>query len=1061
MQTSRKEQPSGALESGPASAGSHLALLDDIAQLLSHAPSEHIALNTVLQRICTSLGWQYGACWNQDEQSGHVSCSHLWHEPNLAASAFVEISRRTSFEPGAGGLIRTALKTRSPLIVTDIRTLAGLRRASAALAAGLHSAFAFPLLVGGHTLGAMEFFCRDERQRDGALLAAASALSTMVGEFLARCHAESRYRELVELSSDAIIVQYQGTYVFANQAAANVLGADEPSQILGRAAESVVHADCMEKYGAELRQMYENRSGVPMAEVKFVRVDGMPIDVEAASRYIVYAGQAAIQTVFRDITPRKRDEQRIGRLTHLYAALSETSKAITALPSSAQLFREVCRIAVEHGKFALAGILQIETTEKRVGRFVATHGQYQEDLLGIELELDRPGPHLNGPIARAILGDGMHSINNDFLNDHGSRGWRAIAGGANLRSGGAFVLRKGGKVIGALAVYSPEAGIFDKDLIKLLDEMATTLSFGLEASERDAQRSAAETALLEKERALSTLLGNIPGMAYRCRNDDVWTLEYASEGCIELTGYFPADLIDSRKLPFVHLVYPGDRDRVKNERREKLQRSDHLMIEYQIVCADASVKWVSEKAQPVRDEAGKIIALEGILDDITERKRSEERLSFLAQYDVLTGLPNRALFYDRLRQAIGRARRENEMIGLMFLDLDRFKQINDTLGHAAGDRVLKVVAERLKRFLREVDTIARLGGDEFTVVIEGVTAPEQLGAIAEKIRSAMAEPVDLDGREMSISSSIGITLYPRDAQDIEQLVKNADIAMYHAKRRGGRQQFQFYEPGMAPPAAEYLELEAKLRRAIEKQEFVLHYQPVVDMASGRVCGMEALVRWQSPQGLISPAKFIAVAEKSGLILDIGTWVLREACTQARKWQREGLPPLRLAVNLSPLQLRQQHLLAAVTEILRETGLAAQYLELEITENTVMERSPDSMTTLTRLEQLGVRLSVDDFGTGYSSLAYLKQFPVHVLKIDRSFVRDICTDNDDAAIVRAMIAMAKSLGLGIVAEGVETREQLDFLRAAGCNAYQGYYFSVPLPAGAFAELVRKQARQKQD
>jgi diguanylate cyclase (GGDEF)-like protein len=400
------------------------------------------------------------------------------------------------------------------------------------------------------------------------------------------------------------------------------------------------------------------------------------------------------------------------------------------------------------------------------------------------------------------------------------------------------------------------------------------------------------------------------------------------------------------------------------------------------------------------------------------------------------------------------------MVGLMFLDLDRFKQINDTLGHAAGDRVLKVVADRLKGFLREVDTIARLGGDEFTVIIEGVGQPEQLSGVAEKIRNALSEPVDLDGRDMAVSASIGITLYPRDGEDIEQLIKNADIAMYHAKHRGGRQQFQFYDQGMGPLAAEHLELEAKLRRAIENQEFLLHYQPVVEMASGRITGMEALIRWQSPQGLVPPASFIPLAEESGLILDIGRWVLQAACTQARKWQREGLPALRLAVNLSPLQLRQENLFASVAEILRESGLAPQHLELEITENTVMDRSRDTMIMLTRLEHLGVQLSIDDFGTGYSSLAYLKQFPVHSLKIDRSFVRDITTDSNDAAIVSAMIAMAKSLELGVIAEGVETRQQLEFLRAAGCQAYQGYYFSVPLPANAFAELVRRQALQKQ-
>jgi diguanylate cyclase (GGDEF)-like protein/PAS domain S-box-containing protein len=1039
--------------------GSHLEVLEEAGRILAGAAvSESDALAGIVECLCTVLHWQYGACWNKDEQTHHVVCTQIWHEPALAGSEFIELTRNTSFAPGVGGLIRTTFTNRKPFAVEDISALPGLRRAPAALATGLRSAFAFPLMVGGQPLGAMEFFCRESRKPDEALTTTAIVLGTMVGEFLARRQAEAHYRELVELSPDAIVVNCEGTYVFANLAAVAVLGAKDLSQILGANAYSIVHPDYRHISRSRVQRMYEDRRDVPVLELKFVRFDGTAIDVEATSRYFVYAGRPAIQTIFRDVSSRKRDEQRIVRLTNLYAALSETNKAIALLSRPEELFREVCRIAVDHGKFELAGIMEVAMGDGRVGQFVASHGAHQKNLLEIRLELDREGTHLNGPVASAIR-RGVHSISNDFLNDPGTEFWRDFANRAKFRSGGAFPLRRAGKVIGALAVYSPETGIFEKDLIGLLDEMALNLSFGLDAIERDAQRREAESALRENERALSTLLGNIPGMAYRCRVDALWTLEFASEGCIQLTGYRPIDLIDNRVLSFIDLVYPGDRTRVQNEIREKLERSDHFNIEYQIVCADATVKWVSEKAQAVRNDADEIIALEGIIDDITERRRFEERLSFLAQYDVLTGLPNRALFYDRLRQAVGRAKREQTMVGLMFLDLDRFKQINDTLGHAAGDRVLKVVADRLKGFLREVDTIARLGGDEFTVVIEGVSQPEQLSGVAEKIRNALAEPVDLDGRDMSVSASIGITLYPRDGEDIEHLIKNADIAMYHAKHRGGRQQFQFYEQGMGPLAAEHLELEAKLRRAIEKQEFLLHYQPVVDMASGRIAGMEALVRWQSPQGLISPANFIPLAEESGLILDIGSWVLRAACIQARKWQREGLPSLRLAVNLSPLQLRQQNLFAAVAEILRESGLAPQYLELEITENTVMERSRDTMATLTRLEQLGVQLSIDDFGTGYSSLAYLKQFPVHSLKIDRSFVRDIATDRDDAAIVRAMIAMAKSLGLGVVAEGVETRQQLEFLRAAGCNAYQGYYFSVPLPASAFAELVKRQVQQK--
>jgi diguanylate cyclase (GGDEF)-like protein/PAS domain S-box-containing protein len=1042
-----------------ASPDAHLAVLQDVGRVLAQASSTPEALDAIVECICTGLGWQYGACWNEDEQTHHIACRHIWHEPALAASAFVEVSRSTSFEPGTGGLIRTTIERRQPVAWEDISNQPGLRRAPAGVAAGLCSAFAFPLLVGGQTLGVMEFFSRERRPADEKLANTARVLGTMIGEYIARHQAEGRYRELVEHSAEALVVQCDDAYVFANQAAVEVLGADDVSRILGCDAYSIVHEDFREFVRARVRRLYETRSELPIAEIRFVRFDGVAIDVEVSPRYFVYEGRPAIQTIFRDVSARKRDAQRIARLTHLYAALSETNKAIAVLSTPMALFLEVCRIAVVHGRFDLAGIVQVPPAEERVGRFIAAHGAQQEQLLEIQLELDRPGPHLKGPIAGAIL-TGVHQINNDFLNDPGTQRWRDLASRARLRSGGAFPLRQGGEVIGALAVYATESNIFDRDLTELLNEMALNLSFGLDAIEREVKRREAEAALREHERALSTLLANIPGMAYRCRFDDLWTLEYASEGCVRLTGYRPVDLIDNRVVSLIDLVYPADRPRVRNEIREKLEHSDRFIIEYQIVCADASVKWVSQKAQAVRNDAGEIVALEGIIDDITETKRFEEQLSFLAQYDVLTGLPNRALFYDRLRQAVGRAKREGTLAGLMFLDLDRFKQINDTLGHAAGDRVLQVVAERLKGFLREVDTIARLGGDEFTVIIEGVSAPEQLTGVAEKIRNALNQPVKIEGRDMSVSASIGITLYPRDGEDIEQLVKNADIAMYHAKQRGGRQQFQYYDPGMAPPAAEHLEQETKLRRAVDNREFVLHYLPVVNIGSGRITGMEALVRWKSPEGLVPPEKFIPLAEASGLVLDIGRWVLQAACTQARKWQRAGLPPLRLAVNLSPLQLRQENLPAAVAEILRESGLAAQHLELEITENTMMERSRDTIAALTRLEQLGVQLSVDDFGTGYSSLAYLKQFPVHNLKIDRSFVRDLATDADHASIVRAMIGMAKNLGLGVIAEGVETRQQLEFLRAAGCIDYQGFYFSVPLPANAFAELVKRQGREKQ-
>jgi diguanylate cyclase (GGDEF)-like protein len=398
-----------------------------------------------------------------------------------------------------------------------------------------------------------------------------------------------------------------------------------------------------------------------------------------------------------------------------------------------------------------------------------------------------------------------------------------------------------------------------------------------------------------------------------------------------------------------------------------------------------------------------------------------------------------------------RARRAGGMVGLMFFDLDRFKQINDTLGHATGDRVLQQVADRLRLQLREVDTIARLGGDEFTLIVEGADDAAQLETVAHKVREALAAPMHIDSVEIFVSASIGITMYPRDGGMVDELLKNADIAMYRAKQEG-RDGFQFYHPDMSASASNRLFVEAGLRQAIANRQLELHYQPCLDARGGRVLGMEALLRWKAEGGLVAPASFIPVAEETGLIVEIGRWVLESACAYAAQLTREGFGPLLLTVNVSARQFLHGELYDAVRAALAHSGLPPEQLGLEITESMLVHQAKQVTDTLTQLDQLGVRLAIDDFGTGYSSLTYLKRFPVHDIKIDQSFVRDITTDPDDAAIVRAIVAMARSLEISVTAEGVETLEQLELLRELGCDRCQGYLFSRPVPAESFRQLL---------
>jgi diguanylate cyclase (GGDEF)-like protein len=437
-----------------------------------------------------------------------------------------------------------------------------------------------------------------------------------------------------------------------------------------------------------------------------------------------------------------------------------------------------------------------------------------------------------------------------------------------------------------------------------------------------------------------------------------------------------------------------------------------------------------------------------------QRKRAEETLQHQAHYDWLTDLPNRIMFHDRLTLAVAHAERQRKMLAVLFVDLDRFKTIVDTLGHAVGDQVLRGVAERLSSVLSDSDTLARLGGDEFVVLLPDVGRADRAAKLAQQMLEVLKEPFHFGNNELHITTSIGISLYPYDGEDADALLKNSDTALYRAKEQG-RNNYQLYTPAMNARAFERLAMENSLRRALDKEEFLLHYQPIIDMASGQIVGMEALVRWQHPDlGLVFPAEFISLAEETGLIVPLGEWVLRKACAQSQAWQKAGLPPLMLSVNLSARQFQHHDLVDIISRVLKETELNPRCLELEITETIAMQNADYTIVLLRELKDRGINISLDDFGTGYSSLSYLKKFPISTLKIDQSFVRDIDSDPSDAAIANAIIVLAHSLNLIVVAEGVETIEQLKFLKQSHCDKLQGYLFSGPVNEPAFEALLRQ-------
>jgi diguanylate cyclase (GGDEF)-like protein/PAS domain S-box-containing protein len=565
------------------------------------------------------------------------------------------------------------------------------------------------------------------------------------------------------------------------------------------------------------------------------------------------------------------------------------------------------------------------------------------------------------------------------------------------------------------------------------------------------RKTAEEMLFTEKERAQVTLDSIGDAVLSTDLHGKVTYLNVVAE---KITGWTREEAA-GKDIDEVFVIMDGNtREPCANPLRTAIKQDKTVALTPNciLVRRDGVEFGIEDSAAPIHDQHGLATGAVIVFHDVSVARAMGAEMSHLAQHDILTNLPNRTLLQDRLTHAIATASRNGIRMAVLFLDLDGFKHINDSLGHATGDRLLQLMAKRLLATVRTSDTVSRLGGDEFVILLSEVAHAGDAGVKAGKILSALSAPFEIEQNTLRVTASIGVTTYPEDGQSAELLMRNADLAMYKAKEKG-RSNYQFFEKGMNVRAVERQSIEGSLRCALERDEFVLHYQPKIDLKTGEITGVEALIRWWHPErGLVGPLQFISIAEDCGLMLPIGNWVLRESCRQAKAWQDAGLPPMEMAVNVSSVQFRNDEFLDGISTILRETGLEPRYLELELTESVLMQHAEFSVPLLQKLKAMGLRLAIDDFGTGYSSLSYLRQFPIDTLKVDQSFIHEINADTDEATIISAVINMGCRMKHRVIAEGVETAEQLAFLRAHGCDEGQGFYFGQPMPAEEMSKLL---------